>query len=75
MYLGLLTVFFIIDYANKPIAFKYADKLQKDGSWLMPDHIYGFKDLHFAQKINDPRPYYSLLRGMYKKIFLFYFAL
>lgn len=50
------------DYANKPIAFKYADKLQKDGSWLMPDHIYGFKDLHFAQKINDPRPYYSLLR-------------
>ncbi|XP_072749728.1 CAPA peptides isoform X5 [Anoplolepis gracilipes] len=51
-----------IDYANKPMALKYADKLQKDGSWLMPDHIHGYKDLHFAQKINDPRLYYSILR-------------
>ncbi|XP_072749725.1 CAPA peptides isoform X2 [Anoplolepis gracilipes] len=50
------------DYANKPMALKYADKLQKDGSWLMPDHIHGYKDLHFAQKINDPRLYYSILR-------------
>ncbi|GAB1862939.1 CAPA peptides [Camponotus japonicus] len=50
------------DYASKPIAFKYADKLQKDNSWLMPDHIHGYKDLHFAQKINDPRLYYSILR-------------
>ncbi|XP_029673876.1 CAPA peptides isoform X1 [Formica exsecta] len=50
------------DYASKPIALKYADKLQKDASWLMPDHIHGYKDLHFAQKINDPRLYYSILR-------------
>ncbi|XP_029176476.1 CAPA peptides-like isoform X2 [Nylanderia fulva] len=50
------------EYANKPIALKYADKLQKDGSWLLPDHIYGYKDLHFAQKMNDPRLYYSILR-------------
>ncbi|CAL1674096.1 unnamed protein product [Lasius platythorax] len=50
------------DYVSKPIALKYADKLQKDGSWLIPDHIHGYKDLHFAQKINDPRLYYSILR-------------
>ncbi|XP_011266256.1 CAPA peptides isoform X2 [Camponotus floridanus] len=50
------------DYASKPIALKYADKLQKDNSWLMPDHIHGYKDFHFAQKINDPRLYYSILR-------------
>lgn len=76
MYLGLLTVYFcIVDYASKPIALKYADKLQKDGSWLMPDHIHGYKDLHFAQKINDPRLYYSILRGMYKKNIFFFLCI
>ncbi|KAL0128235.1 hypothetical protein PUN28_003470 [Cardiocondyla obscurior] len=50
------------DYANRPIGFKHADKIQKDGSWL-PDHGRGHKDLRFAQKIDDPRSYYSLLRG------------
>ncbi|XP_067206447.1 CAPA peptides-like isoform X2 [Linepithema humile] len=49
------------EYANKP--FKYADKMQKDGSWLMPYHVHGYKDLPVAQKIDDLRSYYSGLRG------------
>ncbi|XP_018395195.1 PREDICTED: CAPA peptides-like isoform X1 [Cyphomyrmex costatus] len=49
------------DYADK--SFKHADKIQKDGAWLMPDHVHGYKDLRFAQKIDDPRLYYSILRG------------
>lgn len=72
LYLNLLIV--CLDYASKPIALKYADKLQKDNTWLIPDHIHGYKDLHFAQKINDPRLYYSILRGMHKKNIFFYFA-
>ncbi|NP_001291509.1 uncharacterized LOC105197824 precursor [Solenopsis invicta] len=51
------------DYADKPIAFKHADKIQKDDSWLMPDHVRGYKDPRFAQKIDDLRSYYSILRG------------
>ncbi|XP_071647611.1 CAPA peptides isoform X1 [Temnothorax longispinosus] len=51
------------DYAERPMAFKHADKIQKDASWLMPDHVHGYKDLRFAQKIDEPRSYYSILRG------------
>lgn len=61
---NLLTVLFCVDYADRPIAFKHADKIQKDGAWLMSDHVHGYKDLRFAQKIDDPRSYYSILRGM-----------
>ncbi|XP_018047685.1 PREDICTED: CAPA peptides-like isoform X2 [Atta colombica] len=50
------------DYADRPIAFKHADKIQKDDAWLMPDHVHGYKDLRFVQKIDNPR-YYSILRG------------
>ncbi|XP_011333467.1 CAPA peptides isoform X2 [Ooceraea biroi] len=50
------------EYANRPIAFKHTDKMQKDGSWLVPDHVHGYKDHHFAQKIDYPRSYYSALR-------------
>lgn len=67
--------FYIVDYANKPIALKYVDKLQKDNSWLMPDHIHGYKNLHFTQKINDPRLYYSILRGTYKRDVFFLFCI
>lgn len=58
-----------VDYADRS-AFKHADKIQKDGFWIMPDH--GYKDLRFAQKIDDPRSYYPALRGMNKKILFFY---
>ncbi|XP_011687162.1 PREDICTED: uncharacterized protein LOC105449584 isoform X2 [Wasmannia auropunctata] len=50
------------DYADRPIAFKHADKIQKDGSWLIPDRVHGFKDLRL-QKGDDARSYYSILRG------------
>lgn len=60
------------EYANKPV--KYADKMQKDGSWLMPHHVHGYKDLPVAQKVDDLRSYYSGLRGMDKKN-LFQFSL
>ncbi|XP_011687163.1 PREDICTED: uncharacterized protein LOC105449584 isoform X3 [Wasmannia auropunctata] len=53
------------DYADRPIAFKHADKIQKDGSWLIPDRVHGFKDLRL-QKGDDARSYYSILRGMSK---------
>ncbi|XP_011632029.1 CAPA peptides-like isoform X2 [Pogonomyrmex barbatus] len=49
--------------ADRPIAFKYADKIQKDNSWLMPDHVHGYKDLRLPQKIDSRRSYYSILRG------------
>jgi len=64
----LLPVLLYVDYADRPIAFKHADKIQKDGSWLTPDHVHGYKDLRFAQKIDDPRSHYSILRGMNKRI-------
>lgn len=65
----MLTVLFYVDYADRPIAFKHADKIQKDDAWLMPDHVHGYKDLRFVQKIDNPR-YYSILRGMNKRILL-----
>lgn len=61
----------LVDYADRPIL-KHADKVQKDGPWLMPDHVHGYKDLRFAQKIDDPRSYYSILRGMNKRIQFIY---
>ncbi|XP_028045463.1 CAPA peptides isoform X2 [Monomorium pharaonis] len=39
---------------DRPITIKLADKIQKDGSWLIPDYLRGNK---------DPRSYYSILRG------------
>ncbi|XP_012524529.1 CAPA peptides isoform X4 [Monomorium pharaonis] len=45
----------ILDYEeDRPITIKLADKIQKDGSWLIPDYLRGNK---------DPRSYYSILRG------------
>jgi len=69
----LLPVLLCVDYADRPIAFKHADKIQKDGSWLTPDHVHGYKDLRFAQKIDDPRSHYSILRGMNKRILFFHY--
>ncbi|XP_011147451.1 CAPA peptides-like isoform X2 [Harpegnathos saltator] len=50
------------EYASKLLALKRADKTPKNGIWLMTDHVYGYKDPRSAQKIDDPRLYYSVLR-------------
>jgi len=72
-YLCLLIAFFYVEYANRPIALKHTDKMQRDASWLVPDRIHGYKDSRFAQKI-DPRSYYSALRGIKKsKVSLYRF--
>jgi hypothetical protein len=67
-YLCLLIVFFYVEYANRPIALKHIDKMQRDASWLVADRIHGYKDPRFAQKI-DPRSYYSAFRGIKRPCF------
>ncbi|XP_020289949.1 CAPA peptides-like [Pseudomyrmex gracilis] len=48
------------EYVNGPLAFKYADKIQKDASWLMADPVH--KDFRFTHRTDDPEIYYSNLQ-------------
>lgn len=50
------------------MALKRADKGPKNGIWLMTDHVHGYKDPRSAQKMDDPRLYYSVLRGTEKHL-------
>ncbi|XP_032679170.1 CAPA peptides-like isoform X2 [Odontomachus brunneus] len=50
------------EYANKLMALRRADKTPRNSIWLITDHMHGHKDPRSAQKIDDSRLYYSILR-------------